>query len=263
MKNINHIITPETPIQSFEIPTIPPPTPRLNVFKYLFIVSIFVLSIVIISFYFILNKNKNTSHIILTTVPTETITQITPTITPTNTPKNNISYKAFSVQDDQNSISKLVLIDQNLKEIIIQQDPYLDGNFGLPLKPSYKDFVFSSDYKFLSYFYNSGWDFSTSVLYDIKNNKKIDLSFPADTLGFTPDSKYFYACAQSGMISGGAVIKQLPQLKNVFSAFKDKNYFCKYDQNNKEIILFEYDNFDKETAQYKFSESLGSILKIK
>jgi hypothetical protein len=257
MENTNNTIIPETIIQN---PITPEPS-KPNIFKYLFIISIVVLLIVVISFVFILNsKNTNTSLIQKNpTTPTEIINQIIPT----DTPKVNVSYKANSIQDDKNSVSKLVLTDQNQKEIIIQKDSYLDEINGIPVKPNYNNFIFSPDYNFLSYNYNS-WDFGTSFLYDIKNGKKIDLNFPAETTGFTSDSKYFYACAAAGMNSGGAIILELSQTKNIFSGQKEKSYSCNYDKNNKEIILSEFNDIDgKESAQYKFSEISGIILKTK
>lgn len=109
MENINNINTSETPIQPVETPIKPEPiaTPtNSNVFKYLFIISIIVLLISVISFVFVLN-NKNTkqttveektndiSEVIPTVVPTaEVINKATPTSTTINKTENNGPYIA-------------------------------------------------------------------------------------------------------------------------------------------------------------------------
>lgn len=83
MENINNIVTPEVPIIS--------QPPKKNIFKYLFIISIFILLIVTSFFIFVLkNINSKTSitkqnNNIIQTSPTF-IPQITPT--PTIIPNN-------------------------------------------------------------------------------------------------------------------------------------------------------------------------------
>ncbi|MDD3003114.1 MAG: hypothetical protein PHS06_04590 [Candidatus Shapirobacteria bacterium] len=267
MENTNNLDT-NIP-QPTESPIIFPTPKKINIFKYLFFISVAALLTVIISFYFILkNKNSKVNQIqsnnnIVQQIPdNNTVKSITET--PTNTQEKTISYQAKSVEDDTNSVSKLVLTDQNNNQIVIKETPYSEMA-GHTLKPEYRDFVFSSDYNFLYYMYGSGWEFSTSFLYDIKNKKNIDLGLPAETFGFTPDSKYFYACAEAGMMAGGAIVKQLPQLNNVFSQQEDQSSFnCQYDQNNNEVIFYGLKYGEKEViSQYNFSVKLGTFSKIK
>lgn len=250
MENIN--TTPEIPIQSFTTPTLP--TPQKNIYKVLFFIFFILFLIVtsVLTTLFITNI-KNTSI--------SKTSQISPTSVPI---KTSVSYTAKSVQDDINSVSKLVLIDENQKETIISESKYLGLPAELPMaRTDFRDLTFSSDYKFLYYmtvFYEGG----NSNLYDIKNEKEISLNFPAGTFGFTPDSKYFYACAREGMLGGGAIVIDLIQSKNIFTTL-EKSFICEYDQENKEIKFIESNHpYSEEiTGEYVFSEKSGTISKTK
>jgi len=273
MENTNNLNT-NIP-QSTESPIIiSTPTKKPNIFKYLFIIIIFVLLIVIISFYFILknktskiNSIQSNNNTIQPTPDNNTVKQIIET--PVNTQEKTISYQAKSIEDDTNSVSKLVLVDQNNKEKVIIEDKYLDDENGTVnktlTKVSYSNFIFSSDNKYLFYNTNYGYEYGTSFLYDIKNNQIVKIGFLATNAGFTSNLKYFYSCAQSGMSAGGILIKQLPSLDNEFVRLGgEDSYNCNYNNNNK-ITFSGLKENDPATvvSQYEFSEDSGSILKIK
>ena len=233
MDDINHIINP------FSSPLKP------NIFKYLFIICFFALLTVTIFSYFILNS-KFSKQPLLVTATTE----------------NTVSYKASSVLDDTTFDSKLILIDQNQKKSLVKLISYYKINDQI-VKPIFNDFVFSSDYGFLYYRYGSGDKQINSILWDVKNINEKTLNFPAETKGFTSDSRYFYACAQGGTEPGGAVIVELSRFKNIFS--QNKTFICRYDQEKKEVIFSELEEVGSKmvVSEYTLSEKTGKILKTK
>ncbi|MDD2225143.1 MAG: hypothetical protein PHP97_03190 [Candidatus Shapirobacteria bacterium] len=271
MENTNNLDT-NIP-QPTESPIIFPTPKKINIFKYLFFISVAALLTVIISFYFIL-KNKNSkvnqiqsnNNIVQQTPDNNTVKSITET--PTNTQEKTISYQAKSVEDDTNSVSKLILVDQNNKEKIITEDKYLDDENGTVnktlTKVSYSNFIFSSDNKYLFYDTNYGYEYGTSFLYDIKNNQIVKIGFLATNAGFTSNLKYFYSCAQSGMSAGGILIKQLPSLENEFiRSGGEDSYNCNYINNKITFSGLKENDPATVVSQYEFSEDSGSILKIK
>lgn len=218
----------------------------------------YVLSLLIICFYFNIRKPSITNNI------STPISTVIPTAIPTKIESVEISYQAKSIQDYKNSVSKLVLINQNQKETIIKEIKYYTMADQI-LKPFFSDFTFSLDYNFLSYESSSGYELTQTVLYDIKNQKETTLDFFSDTKGFTSDSKYFYACAEAGMGGGGAFITQSSNIKNIFPS-SIQNFNCKYDLEKNEILFSEIGeglDSSKIISQYLFSEKLGSVSKIK
>jgi hypothetical protein len=133
------------------------------------------------------------------------------------------------------------------------------------LKPQYSNFVFSPDYKFLTYKY-SIYEASISLIYSIDIHQTIDLKFPGDTAAFTPDSKYFYACAEGGMMEGSMAIYQLPTMKSVFSS-ASSSFNCSYDNSKQQIKFTGYkltnDGSEEIISQYEFLTRTGTLRKIK
>lgn len=271
MEETNNTVSSNIPNQFNQIP-------KPNIYKYLFFISLVILFGVIFYFYVANNNrtsqllNNNISEIIPTSIPTNfpTVTpsnEVTKTTTPTTNTIIKPQYKATSIQDDKNSITKLVLIDQDNNETVIDESKYWKMAENI-MKPSYSDFMFSPDNNFLYYYRNSGWEGGSSYLYNILNKKVIELGIYADTKGFSPDSKYFYACAEGGMMSGGAIIKEVDTLNNIFIANDEgDSYKCQYNKSTGEVVFSEFDPFSYEgqtvLSQYKFSEKTGSLMKIK
>lgn len=258
----------ETPVTSES--TLIPLKPN-NIYKYLFFISIFILLTIIVSFYFVLNNknsqpsDNNISQITPSVIPTE---ESTNGVTPTTIVKTKISYKAISIQDDKNSISKLVLIDQDNNETVIDQSKY-EQMAEHTLKPSYGDFVFSSDNNFLYYNRYSGYEEASSYLYDLTKKKVLKLDFFTETYDFTPDSKYFYACSEAGMNGGGAIVRNLILSNNIFDSNDEggNSYNCQYDKNIGEVVFSQLyhstEDAGKIPSQYEFSEKTGVLTKIK
>lgn len=121
MENINNIITPVTPIQPIETPT-----PKSNLFKYLFIICFIVLlASVIYSFFIIKNLNskletkQDITEVTPTAIPTEEVDEVTPTITPITKVDQTANWKTYT---DRNSIFTLkypstVVLDYDLNKL--------------------------------------------------------------------------------------------------------------------------------------------------
>ena len=183
-----------------------------------------------------------------------------------NTPiKKEISYQAISIQDDQNSISKLILKDSNQKETLIRQDPYTIGGIdGKTLvKPGYYDFTFSPDNNYFLYSFGI-FGGGSNILYNIKNTQSLDLGFGADTVGFTPDSKYIYSCALGGMLPGGGLVKSISNGSNIFAS--ENPCSCNFEPIKNTITISEFSEPDSSSvikSQYIFSTKTGNLTKIK
>lgn len=251
-----------------------PPTPtevkpqvkQNNTFKILFIISNIVVIGLIIAIFFLLQNPKQS-------IITENNNQKKESTAPTSVEEK--TYEAISVQDDRNSISKLILEDNQGNDTIIDESKYWalgDDINPIMAKPSYGDFIFSPDNKFLYFFQNSGWEASSSFLYDIEQKEKIDLGFTVyassgDQVGFTSDSKYFYACGRGGMMSGGAIVKDLSQQNKDLFYKPEKSFKCEYDKAIGEITFFEFSSSvtesEKIISEYSFSQRLGELQKTK
>lgn len=251
MENLNPV--QETPTQSFIPPTpiIPTIPKQNNIFKYLFIVCFIVLLAAIASFYLILN-NKNSKQSLVKentdniskVVPTEIINQTIPI----DIPKVNIEYKASFVKDDKNSVSKLVLTDQNQKETVVSETKYFKMNEDI-IKPEYR-YVFSSDQNYLTYSL-SGYEGGFSGVYDIKNKIKIDLPFVASGTNFNDSNTFFYACDEGGISGGGAVIYKLPGLTPVYN--KEGSFNCEYNRISNSLIISEDSSSGQKLEQFSFT----------
>lgn len=255
-----------------ETSPINPITPKPNnIYKYLFFVTLILLLGVFVYFYTNTNNNNPRpvdniiSKITPSVIPTEKIIN---EVTPTNIVKTKVTYKAVSVQDDKNSISKLVLIDQDNNETVIDESKYWQMA-GQTLKPSYGDFIFSLDNNFLYYNSYSGYEEASSFLYDLTKKKVLKLNFFSETKGFTSDSKYFYACSEAGMNGGGAIVRDLISSKNIYNPDDegDDSYNCQYDKSIGEVTFSQLYHSSEDTgktpSQYKFSQRTGVLTKIK
>jgi len=122
--------SPEPQLPPIETPITPEPIPpKSNLFKYLFIISILVLLIVVISFIFILKKtNSNVSSIkqdtnIPQTIPTEIINQTTPV-----TKVDTINYDV-ETKKNSNDSTKTDIYLKNIKTNIETLFMTLDNVF--------------------------------------------------------------------------------------------------------------------------------------
>ncbi len=252
-----------------------------NIFKFLFLITFIILIGTIIASFLLIKKNKqksiNLSSRIEILVKERSQTTSTPTLAPTPTTEypiteENKKYKVFSIQDDVNSISRLILKDKDNsgKETVINEFKYwkLTDETNAPIaKPSYQNFIFSPDNNFLYYLAHSGWEASSPYLYNIKNKKNVNISFfspDEESFGFTSDSKYFYACSEGGMMGGGVVVFDLVQNKNIFLD-EDEGFKCKYDDKSEEIKIFSYDETEKNYSKvkYTFSQATGKLSEMK
>lgn len=250
------------------IPITPKPN---NIYKYLFFVTLILLLGSVVYFYTNTNNNNPQtvdniiSQITPSVMPTE---EIINEVTPTIIVKTKVSYKAISIQDDKNSISKLVLIDQDNNETVIDESKYWQMA-DQTLKPSHGDFVFSLDNNFFYYNRYSGYEEASSFLYDLTKKKVLQLNFFSETKGFTSDSKYFYACSEAGMNGGGAIVRDLISSNNIYAPNDegDDSYNCQYDKSIGEVTFFQLyhstEDASKIPSQYKFSQRTGVLTKIK
>ncbi len=260
---------------------------KLNFLQYFFIYATTIfLTIIVIYFVWICNfafdltsrqKENNNQKINPINIPTQIIQETIPTEIEEEDNQNkdgqgNIdtknTYKAVSIQDDKNSVSKLVLIDQDNNETVIDESKYWQMA-DQTLKPSHGDFIFSLDNNFLYYNRYSGYEEASSFLYDLTKKKVLQLNFFSETKGFTSDSKYFYACSEAGMNGGGAIMRDLILSNNIYAPNDegDDSYNCQYDKSIGEVtfskLYHSTEDADKTPSQYKFSQRTGVLTKIK
>lgn len=122
---------------------------------------------------------------------------------------------------------------------------------------SFSDVAFSPDGRYLMYS-SSDYEYLTSSIYDIVE-KKIVMEVPGtevgNSFGFTPDGRYFYLCASSGIYEGDAgKAFSVPGFEQVFDAKKDggKSYLtnmCAYDAQRNAIIFTASDPVDESMAK--------------
>lgn len=244
-----------------------------NIYKYLFFITLIVLLELIIYFYTNSNTkspqllNNNVKNVIKTT-PTEIVENKNSENEETIVEKDILTpYKAVSILDQRKQVTKLVLIDRNFNETVIDESKYQLENLVF-IKPNYDDFIFSPNNNFLYALNDSGYEAADSYLYDILNKKATNLGLLAETKGFSSDSKYFYACAQQNGLAGGAgvIVKDLTSSKDIF-ATKEEGYVCSYDKELRELMISRFSITDLARqnliSQHKFSEKTGVLTKIK
>lgn len=259
------------PINTSSInPTTPKPN---NIYKYLFFITLVILLGLIIYFYANSNTkssqplNDNVKNVIKT-IPTEIIENKNSENEETIVEKDILTpYKAVSILDQRKQVTKLVLIDRNFNETVIDESKYQLENLVF-IKPNYDDFIFSPNNNFLYAINDSGYEAADSYLYDILNKKATNLGLLAETKEFSSDSKYFYACAQQNSLAGGAgvIVKDLTSSKDIF-ATKEEGYVCSYDKELRELTISRFSITDLARqnliSQHKFSEKTGVLTKIK
>lgn len=260
MEDTSNTPTPQTNIQSFENPSIP--TPKPNLFKYFFFISLFLLLAVTISFLIILNNQKNTkapvnsadiSQITPTIKPTESVNQITPIIS-----LNQESYQAKSVDDSQNKIIKLILKDNQNNETLVDSAEYWQTPGGETVKPGFTNLEISSTNKYLLYFLSNGYEGGTSFLYNIKAHEKIRLNNYSETHGYDKNEQYFYSCSSAGLEDGGAVIYSLPTMKLAYQA-PGICYKCQLNSSNNIEIIEHESCVPTNPKKIEFSTETGKI----
>lgn len=242
--------------QPIKTPSINPITPNSNnIYKYLFFISLIILFGVIA--YFTTTNNKNSQPLInninniVKTTPIEIVEEKNKE---NEEGQDNIntekSYKTVSIEDDKNSVSKLVLIDQDNNEIVIDEAKYW-YMAEHTLKPSYEDFIFSPNNNFLYYNRYSGYEEASSYIYDLAMKKTLQLDFFAETKGFTLDSKYFYACSEAGMNGGGAIVRDLISSNNIYNSDDegDDSNKCIYDKELRELTIYKTSTGEKILLQ--------------
>jgi len=233
-----------------------------NIFKILFFVTLFVLIGTIIVSLFLIKKNEQQSNNNIDNITTsiEESTQIS--ATPNSITEENKKYEVISLQDDTNSVTKLILKDNQGLETVIDEAKYWEMNdeSDLVAKPEFNNFIFSPDNNFLYYFYSSGWEVTESFLYDIENKEKVDLGFPIyseNPPAFTSDSTYFYGCSQGGMANGGAIIFNLKSLSSIYK--KEGSFVCNYNKENNSLLITEEISIsDQKNTEY-FSFTSGTL----
>lgn len=241
-----------------------------NIYKYLFFVTLIILFGSIIYFYTNLNNknpqtlNNNVKNVV-ETIPTEIVEDENKEEV-VHKEDALIPYKAVFILDDAKQVTKLVLIDRNFNETVIDESKYWQVTENILKKPNYRDFVFSSKYNFLYYVKDGMQTGATPVLFDLKNNKPLQLIkdkdfFPNDK-GFISDSKYFYACSAYSLMENGVIIKNLNSMENIFTSL-EADYKCIYDKELGELLVSEVNKKQETLSQYKFSERTGVLTKIK
>lgn len=250
MENINNTITPESPIQSFELPIISQP-PKPNIFKYLFIASIFILLVVVVSFIFVLkklnSKTNNISQIITTTIPTEVSEKVTPTAT-------NSKISAYSKLQNGtmvfilNKDDKETIIDSFSKEYFLN----VDNNF-----LHFKNIKFSNSFRYLAYeqTYETG---GVLKIYDTQDNIPLISLSSGVNFAITNDDKHLIYCQTGGEGAVEGQIISLPDtgvkfdfVKYLGNKITDSEVNC-LEKNNQ--VTFYYNGDQKVTYDLTTSE---------
>lgn len=109
------------------------------------------------------------------------------------------------------------------------------------------------------------WEWHGTNIYDVNIRKKVlELNSPF-IASFTPNEKYFFACAQNDF-SGeySAKVYSAPDFKEIYDALAEKDYVnnidCKYDE-DKQVIRFTM-NTEKQIEIVEISAITGEIKTI-
>lgn len=146
--------------------------------------------------------------------------------------------KTLSSEKVRESVLSELVYDDNLKAqikwsfgkylVIVTRDgvsetAYEVDTTGAPAT-NVLDLSFSESGRYLT-FTLRGWEFALTNVYDTVGKKLNDTMLIGGSLyGFTPDEKYFYFCSESGMISGMAVVLNLPDMSERRMLSKDDSY---------------------------------------
>jgi hypothetical protein len=90
-----------------------------------------------------------------------------------------------------------------------------------------------------------GWEWSGINIYDVKNKKKILELTSSFIASFTPDEKYFFACAKNDLFGEYyGKVYSVPDFKESYNALAGNDYVnidCEYDE-DKQVIRFKIDD---------------------
>ncbi|MDD4358519.1 MAG: hypothetical protein PHY30_01740 [Candidatus Pacebacteria bacterium] len=141
-----------------------------------------------------------------------------------------------------------LVLSENGEEYVLDEEMAFEG--GGKMFSGSLEFSPEGNY-LISHIY--GYEWSGINVYDIKSKKRIlELNSPS-MASFTPNEKYFFACAQNEL--GGdyyGTVYSVPDFKEIYNALTRKysvNMNCEYDE-EKQVIRFRVDNFyDSENEE--------------
>ena len=183
------------------------------------------------------------------------------------------TFKNNSAFTEQRQGKSFVIYSDNGQEKTIDQDdaPSEANNFmGL----SFSSPKFSPNGDFISYG-ATGWEWFMTRVYDIQKNKMILQLSDDNNNGFTPDEKYFYACAIS-QFSGEqhGWVYSSPDFKVQYDLFGDSanaNYMnldCGYDSSKKVVRITLSDHYEngqenpdqKRVIEYSLTDKKSRLI---
>lgn len=142
-----------------------------------------------------------------------------------------VGNRTLALKYDSKTKITTLFFKENGQEILINQWESLITDFGT-IRNIPTDFIISSDNHYMSYLLCSEYEGCNSEFYNFPNKKVVIQTFARDgnSSGFTKDNKYFYACADDGLIDGGIVIYNLPQMNIVYQNEEGMGLKCQYNQ---------------------------------
>jgi hypothetical protein len=164
---------------------------------------------------------------------------------------NPISFGNITAFVKQRQSKTYLVLSENGKEQILDQGSAspLDWEGG-PVISGPLEFSPEGNYLISDVY---GWEWGGTNIYDIKNKKRVlEISSPF-IASFTPNEKYFFACAQNDF-SGEyySTVYSVPDFKEIYNALTGEYYTnidCEYDK-DKQVIRFKMDNiYNPETGQ--------------
>jgi hypothetical protein len=142
----------------------------------------------------------------------------------------------------------MVLTDNGREYILDQgESDYNDKYTNIGNVEFFQNPEFSPDNRYL-YYEMLGYEWSQGYVYNTQKKKKILEINEVGLHGFAGNEKYFYTCASPGMGGGNGLVFSLPQGKQIFDIYNDKNnsnYMnieCEY-QDGKNYISFVLSQF--------------------
>lgn len=244
-------------------PVVETPPKQNNIFKTLFLITFLTLIGTLITILFLINKKPVNQEQVNNNIPDTESEEalnnidITPmpeiSVTPTPIDIKFDTYQIKSIEDDENSITKLVLIDGNKKETIISESNY-SSPWGGILKPTYK-VILSPDY---NYFYYISYFGGKVGLYSVKDSLNIALPYYDHDVHFLDSNDYFYGCSEHGIINGGAIIFDLKKHTPIYQ--KEGSFKCTYNSKDNSLSLTEDFLISGEKKTELFSFTTGSFI---
>ncbi len=158
-----------------------------------------------------------------------------------------------------NATESLILSENNKESIISKTS--ISSNPVQNIRVSSLEFSPSGNYLLVQ---NSGWEWGGTSVYDIKNKKWVldwqELSLAYT--GFTPDEKYFYACASSGFDGTYyGVVYQTPNFGKKYSLpAQEGDIKCSYNAEKKTIQFTQSPYSDSQAKEVvEFSTITGTV----